>query len=194
MATIFLISLIVGGGLLAVSMFAGDADMDTDLDLDVDLDAGLDGDFDGGDPHGFRLLSLRAVSYFLFGAGAAGTAMLYLSDSSVLVATGVALVVGLALAFLVDGVFRYLKRTESGGTTPESKYVGLSARVTIPFRPGGSGKVLVTRGSRTQELVARPYDPDATAVEEWTDVLIVAMDQGQALVAPAGRGGVPTSN
>ena len=192
METIFLICLIVGGGLLGLSLFAGDTDFDTDFDLDVDLDADVDG-MHGGDPHGFRILSLRTLSYFLFGAGAAGTAMVYLSDAGVVVASAVAAGVGLALAVVVDAVFRFLRRTESGETVAESSYVGLSARVTVPFRPGQAGKILVTRGSRTHEFVARPFDPTAGSVEDWTEVLIVAMDNGNALVAPAGPGGLPTS-
>lgn len=186
MDTFYLISLVVGGSLLAVSLFAGDADVDVDMDMD------MDGDLDmGGDTDAFRILSLRSLAYFLFGIGAAGTAMLRLAGAGTLGSLAVALPVGLVLSVMAESVFRYLRRTESGEQIGEAAYVGLGARVTVPLRPDQAGKVLVTRGARTQELLARSFDPAAVNMDEWTDVMIVSMDGGEALVAPATTDGIP---
>lgn len=184
MDAFYLISLVVGGGLLGISLFAGDADADFDLDMNGDMDL-------GGDSQAFRLLSLRTLAYFLFGIGATGTAMLRLAGAGAWESLIVALPVGLLLGVLAESVFRYLRRTDSGEQIGEAAYVGLDARVTVPLRPDRPGKVLVTRGARTQELLARSFDPGALNIEEWTDVMIVSMDAGEALVAPTTEDGVP---
>lgn len=182
MDTFYLISLVVGGGLLAISLLAGDTDVDLDMDGELDL---------GGDSQAFRILSLRTLAYFLFGIGAAGAAMVHLAGAGTWRSLAVALPVGLLLSVLAESVFRYLHATESGDQVGEAAYVGLGARVTVPLRPDQAGKVLVTRGARTQELLARSFDPGAVNVEEWTDVMIVSMKGGEALVAPATPDGIP---
>jgi hypothetical protein len=184
MDTFYLISLIVGGGLLALSLFAGDAEVDVDMDMGGDPAV-------GGDSQAFRIFSLRSLAYFLFGIGAAGTAMVTLADAGAWRSLAIALPVGLVLSVMAESVFRYLKRTESGDQVGEAAYVGLGARVTVPLRRDQAGKVLVTRGARTQELLARSFDPAAVNVEEWTDVMIVSMKSGEALVAPASTDGIP---
>ena len=70
MDSIYLISLIVGGFFVLLSLFGGadsDADFDVDGDFDLDLDADLDADVDIGSGGGLvDLLSIRAL--FLFAA------------------------------------------------------------------------------------------------------------------------------
>lgn len=102
MTTLFVFALIVGGGLLAVSLLGdlvgGDADFDTDVDadfdvdfdadFDVDADVAVDADMavddvalepvsvDGAVPTdlagAIRIFTIRNLTYFLFGFGAVG--------------------------------------------------------------------------------------------------------------------------
>lgn len=102
MTSLFVFSLIVGGGLLALSLlgdlFGTDADVDTDFDTDFDadfdadlsVDADLDVDADvavegteldagtveGGAPTdlagAMRIFTIRNLTYFLFGFGGVG--------------------------------------------------------------------------------------------------------------------------
>jgi len=53
----------------------------------------------------------------------------------------------------------------------------------LPIR-GGSGKVLVARAGREHELMARPFEPQATGTEEWHNVIVVDVVDGTALVSP----------
>src|SRR5690606_21289047 len=61
MSALYWFALVVGAGLLGLSLFG-----DTDAGGDVDVDAA------GGGADGFRILSTRNLTYFLFGFGATG--------------------------------------------------------------------------------------------------------------------------
>ncbi|MCP4448359.1 MAG: DUF1449 domain-containing protein, partial [Myxococcales bacterium] len=54
MITLYLTTLIIGGCLLMLSIFAGgDHELDHDVDADLDADMDLDGDVDGFDTSGY---------------------------------------------------------------------------------------------------------------------------------------------
>lgn len=173
MMALYLFSVLLGGGLLAFSLFAGDAD------ADVDVDVG-----DGGSD-ALRWLSLRTVTYFLFvfgGVGAALTATWHgiTAPLVALLAAGS----GVGVASVVSALFRYLKRTDSGDRGGDERIIGLSGRLTVPFGASGTGKVLVSSASRSLELMARPFDNEKGDPSTWTNVIVVEMDHGTALVAP----------
>lgn len=180
MSGLYLFSLVVGGGLLLVSMLGNvfGGDVDVVADADVDLDADVDGGFT-------KILSLRTATYFLFGFGGVGTALSWLwgGERSAL-AFGLALGSGAVLGGLASLVFRYLRASESGGQETEASFVGLLGTVTIPLSAHGVGKIQVQRGPRTVELIARPHGGAVAGVEEWKQVVIVEMERGMALVAP----------
>lgn len=190
----YLFALVLGGGFLLFSLLGdvlgGDA---SDVDMDAggadpdpgtaDVDAGHDASPADGDAP-FKILSLRTVTYFLFGVGGVGTLMTVFMDAPILTAA-LSFLTGLAAATLVATTFGWLARTESGAREEgEDLFVGLPARVTLPLSPGRRGKVLVRRGERTFELMARPYDSDAVATDMWREVVVVEMDRGTALVTP----------
>lgn len=173
MFSLYLFALMVGGGLLLFSLVSGSEHQH-------------DGFHHAGD-HGSagEWLSLRTLTYFLFvfgGVGAvlsrswhAGAAPLVL-----LVATAAGLAVGGAVAT----AFSWLRRTDTGHRESDDSFIGLSGRMTLPFGPAGAGKVLVARGDRTFELLARPYDRASGAPSAWNHVIVVEMERGTALVAP----------
>jgi hypothetical protein len=172
MLSLYIVSLIAGGGLLLVSLF-GDI-----VDHGDTVDHGHHGD-------AFHILSLRTATYFAFGFGGVGAALSWAWDGNrSLLAAGLALLTGVGLAALVDLTFRYLRRTESGDRSGDTSFIGLSGRISIPLSHRRTGKVVVLRGERTVELLARPYEPGAEGPENWKAVVVVEMDGGTALVAP----------
>lgn len=170
MFALYLFALVVGGGLLAFSMF-GDAQGDTGPDA-----SGHDA---------IKFLSLRTLTYFLFVFGGVGAV---LSKTWHWAAAPLVLAAAAGAGLLVGGAasqaFAYLRRTDSGGRQPEESFIGLTGRVTIPIGTTGMGKVLVERDGRTFELLARPLEGAAGPVTKWNAVIVVEMQRGTAVVAP----------
>ena len=173
MFSLYLFSLIIGGGLIVYSLVGGHDGHD----------AGH-----GHDGHGHdavKWLSFRTITYFLFvfgGIGAAltktwpgGTWPLILLFS---------IVAGVGVGALVSLAFDYLRKTDSGHRDTDATFVGLTGAVTLPIRSGGMGKILVKRGDRTYELLARPLDAAAKGASHWKSVVVVEMSGGTAVVAP----------
>lgn len=171
MMPIYLVSLIVGGGLLLFSLL-GDFGHH-------EVDAGTDHGYDG-----LKWLSLRTITYFLFGFGATGAALSWAWPESSLLVVAIAAAVGLGVGGSSAAVFSYLRRDESGAHEGDESFVGLSGRVTIPLSRGAPGKVLVRRGDRAYELLAKPFGTDVHAPDRWTSVVVVEMRGGTAVVAP----------
>ncbi|HJU90113.1 MAG TPA: hypothetical protein VJ672_12010 [Gemmatimonadaceae bacterium] len=174
MLGLYLFSLIVGGGLLLFSVLG-----------DVGHHGGDVAHADASHDHeGFKLLSLRTLTYFLFGFGATGAGLSWIWSGSGWLSFALAVTVGLALGGTSAAVFQYLRRADSGAREGDQSFVGLAGRVTIPLSRGAPGKVLVRRGDRSFELLARPLGADAEAPDRWKSVVVVEMHGGTAVVAP----------
>jgi len=170
---IYLIALIVGGGLLIISTFFGgdsdaDVDADFDADLDVDVDADLDVDADVGtdvdgidaDTVGSALslstwFSIRFLVFFLAMFGLVGTVLSYMSTMSAPVVLASAAAAGLLVGQLVHQLFRYLKRSSVPGVTSIQDYVNKPARVTIAIHPPARGEVAIQVGQGERFVAAR---------------------------------------
>ena len=178
MTGLYWFALVVGGGMFLFSLFA-------DTDHGGDVHAGDVGEVGHHDLQGFKILSLRNATYFLFAFGVSGVLLTWLWQGgrgllTALVASALG-VLGGAISALTFG---WLKRTESGEPLGDASWIGATGQVTIPLSTGGTGKVLVSRGHLEQELLARPFDDDALEPERWSNVMVVEMRQGIALVAP----------
>jgi hypothetical protein len=174
MFSLYLFALIVGGALLLFSLFGASEHGDTDFSHD-------------GGHSPVQWLSIRTVMYFMFVFGGVGAILTRTwSPATAPVVFGLALAAGAGVGTAVSAAFSFLRRTESGHRDGDDSFVGLTARVTIPFSAGRPGKVLVTRGDRTIDLLARPYDRAAGSMpaSDWRDVIIVEMARGTAIVAP----------
>lgn len=175
MTGLYWFAAVIGVGMSLFSVFGG----------------GSDGhDVDAGGPHhdidSFKLLSLRNATYFLFAFGVTGLALTWLwSGGRSLLTALIALLIGAAGAGLSAMVFGYLRQSDSGDMPGDRVWLGASADVVIPLSANGTGKILVSRGGRAQELLARPFDSDATRPESWSTVLVLEIRDGVALVAPA---------
>ena len=175
MLTLYIFALVVGAGLLLFSMFGHSGDHDVHVGHHWDAH-----------DHPYAWLSLRTVIYFLFVFGGVGTVLTktwhgVTAPLVLLLATGA----GVGVGAVVSAAFAYLRRTSSGDRESDESFLGASGTMTLPFSSGGSGKVLVSRGDRTYELLARPFDrtrPDAPA---WKSVVVLEMERGVAVVAPS---------
>jgi len=168
MATLYWLSLIVGGGLALLSIFGDLLEFDS---ADVDADA-------------WHVLSLRTGTYLLFAFGATGLLLRAAGVGALwgFLAASFAGAVGAAMSV---AVFRYLRRSDSGDMPEDASLVGLPGRVVLPIQDGGTGKVIVSRAGRELELLARAFDTESAApVETWTEVVIVEVTAGTALVTP----------
>lgn len=170
MMSLYLFALVLGVGLLAFSMFGGDADADAS-DL-ADIDA-------------LKWLSLRSLSYFAFVFGGVGAVLSrFWPGATAPIVAVLATASALGVSAIVNATFRYLKRTESGDRGSDDSFIGLSGRVTLPFGASGAGRVLVARADRNFELTARPFDDAHGDPATWTQVIVVEMQRGTALVTP----------
>lgn len=172
MLSLYLFSLLVGGFLLAAAAFGGHHGHDAAFDP-------AHHDTDGA----AKLMSLRTLTYFLFVFGGIGGGLSW-AGTHRWIAFPIALTVGAGVAALVGFTFRYLARTDSGDRAGEDSFVGLQGQLVLPIGQGGLGKVMVQRGDRSYELVARPLDASASGITNWKTVVVVEMNRGTALVAP----------
>src|SRR5687768_9382418 len=134
MISLYLFSLLVGGGLLVAGMVgSGDHEHDGHVSDDVAHQGGLG--------NAAQFLSLRTLTYFLFVFGGVGTVLTWTWDFAGILIFALATLAGLGAAAVTAAAFAYLRRTDSGGRDSEDSFVGLSGRVVVPFASEGLGKV-----------------------------------------------------
>jgi len=156
---VYVIALIVGGGLIVFSVVAGDSgdadagdiDFDADWGGDVDLDAGelgdgVDLDVADGAADGFALsdwLSLRFLNYFAAMFGLTGTVLTMADDLSNTTVLGMAVIAGAIVGQVVHQMMRWLIRGSSDSATARPDYINRKARVTVSIGVGGRGEVAI---------------------------------------------------
>ena len=96
----------------------------------------------------------------------------------------VAMLIGATGAAISTLAFGWLRKSESGDMPGDRAWLGASGQVVLPLSTRGTGKIFVSRGGRSQELLARPFDDDATQPETWSTVMVLEIRDGIALVAP----------
>ncbi len=202
MDTVYLISLIVGGFFVLLSIFGGgesdsdvdadsdfdfDADHDFDFDADHDFDVDADHDFDihgdiGSGPGFVDLFSVRALFLFAAFFGLTGTLLTWLDASEIWTLTA-SVLTGLAIGLGGNYVIKTIGyRTVSSEQTSRD-IRGATAKVLIPFEGDEKGKItLVAKGKRLQ-LLARSFDDEsALSFEPGEEVVVVRMDGSVAQV------------
>lgn len=195
MSNIYLISLIVGGFFVLLSIFgAGDHDSDVDVAVDVDADVDLDLDADGDvhiDAGGHELgagvglidlLSIRALFLFAAFFGLTGV-LLDLTGTpepwTAILSVVTGAIAGLGGNYIIKR-FAY-EQVSSNTTTAELK--GRTAQVILPFAGSEKGKIAVVAKGQRMQLRARPLDTEsAEAFAKGDDVVIIRMDGSVAEV------------
>jgi hypothetical protein len=214
MIALYVFSLVLGGGFLGLSLlgdlFGGQGDIDVsgdvgdfdagleahvDAGMDAHVDASMDGHVDaghGGVAHGSashaasKIFSIRTITYSLFGFGAVGTLLTVFRAGNAPVTTALlATGTGLASGALINALFAWVRRGESGLLGGDEDFAGHTGRVTLPIE-GSGGKILVEIAGREVELKALPHASALASGDpgRWSRVLVVEMDHGVALVAP----------
>lgn len=190
MTSVYLISLIVGGFFVVLSMLGGesdsdadidvDADADVDIDVEADLDADVDTDLHAGSAAagGVGLVDLLSVRFlFLFAAffGLTGTLM-NLADSGEPFTAIASIVTGLAAGLGGNYFIKTVGYRSVSSEVTSIDLIGSSAQVTIPFSTGERGKIKMISGGRQVSLVAEPLqDESDLAFNPGDDVVVVGM-------------------
>lgn len=179
MSFLFWLALVVGGGLFLLSL-AGDV-----FGLDSHHDIPVHSDVHGGETDWGRIFSLRNATYFLFAFGAVGVSLNFLWAGERPTITVLAAAFTGAVAWALSAAaFEYIRRNESGAMPGDRALVGRIGQVVLPIRREAHGKIMITKGAQTQELLARPLDESEANPETWSSVIVVEIRDGVALVAP----------
>ncbi|NND72488.1 MAG: hypothetical protein HKN43_13010 [Rhodothermales bacterium] len=188
MGTVYIISLIVGGFFVLLSLLGGDSDSDLDLDgdfdadFDLDADGGLDLDADGGDiGAGTGLVDLLSIrTLFLFAAffGLTGV-LLGLAGSSEPVRLALSLITGIIAGFGGNYLIKKVGYATVSSDVSQRDLKGLTGRVLLPFDGSQKGKVeVIARGQRMQ-LTARSITNDRNNTFEKGDEIVIVNLDGQ---------------
>jgi len=187
MLTLYLVCLLLGGLLIALSIFGGgDGDVDVDVAADTEVDVETDVDAEGGGEGvtaAARFLSMRNLVFFMAFFGLTGTLLTLLQANhlaTLLTSFGLGAVAACAVQRLMD----YLRSSQSGALPGASALAGAEARVVVGLAGTRPGKVEVATGDRTYQFVARMHEGAGVDHAEVGDtVVVVRIQDGIALVA-----------
>jgi len=194
MSTIYLVSLLVGGFFVLLSIFGGDADTDMDGDFDVDTDFDMDADFDGemeidvdsgeigsdiGAGPGFvDLLTIRTLFLFATFFGLTGMLLTWTGSAeptTAIIASTLGLTIGFGGNYIIKKVA--YQHISSDITTNDMK--GMTGKVLIPFSGSERGKIsLVVKGNEVRLLARSLDDSSEEQFVPGDEVVVVRTDNG----------------
>lgn len=196
MDSVYLISLIVGGFFVMLSIFGGtdhETDSDVDTDFDTDFDADVDTDFDVDHDHDIHvgmdldmstdvgfvdLLSLRALFLFAAFFGLTGSLLTWFGGAepvTAILASLTGATVGLGGNYVIK---KFAYEHVSSNVTMEHLR-GKTGQVLLPFGSEDRGKILVEAKGQRLHLTARSLDDDANEVFEQGDEIVVVRIDGR---------------
>ncbi len=200
MLSVYLIALLVGGFLLALSVFGG-SDMDADADVHADFDADVHADFDAdvhadldGDVHAevssgvdfvlawLPFASLRFWTFFGAFFGLTGVVMTVGKFVGKGTALGLSIGVGYICGFGITTVLRKLMANDVNSSLSPKDLTGVVGEVVLPIRRGETGKIRLQLKGRVIELLAET--DEETELSRGQRCMIYEMtDDGAAMVA-----------
>ena len=171
---LYLVAVVLGGGILLVQMFAGGDHGDPGHGLDHG---------DASHPDGPGILSTRAVVYGLFTFGFVGGLLHIPRIVEPRVALGVAIASALAAGVGVGYIFQSLGHAGASGAAGLDELRGRKARVLVDCSRGQRGKVRVQLKGHQVDVLATT---DEERIAEGAEVVIVEVQEGVAHVATGG--------
>ena len=186
MIPIYIVSAIVGGGLVLVSAFTGHGHQD----MGPDHDAGPDhGDAEHGhdgqaEAHiWLPFLSLRFWTYFFASFGVAGLLLTKAGGLFEPVVGTISAGTGLTVGILISYLMRIARRMEADSSPKTQDFLGATCRVVVTVRPGSAGKIRVNIKGETIEMLALPNDDET--LEIGTEAVIIALENDRVRVMSA---------
>lgn len=202
MDSVYLISLIVGGFFVLLSIFGGgdnesdaDVDADVDVDADIDVDSDFDHDFDadhdfdhgmdvdhdlsmdhGGGPDFVDLLSIRALFLFAAFFGLTGTTLGLLGSEEPWTAV-FSILTGLVVGLGGNWFIKRFAYEQVSSAVSSRDLTGRTARVILPFIGEERGRILIEAKGQRLQLTARSLDTEGDdSFSPGDEVVVVRMD------------------
>jgi membrane protein implicated in regulation of membrane protease activity len=174
---VYLLALVVGGGLLFVQMVSGGHES-------IGGGHSADVQHHGAGP---GLLSIRSVVYGLFAFGFVGVALHVPRITGRGVTFVLATASGVAATLAAGFTFSRLGSVEASGAASLVQATGRRARVLLPCAPERPGKIRLELGGQQVDMKATTSGP---AIPAGAEVVVVEVQDDVARVAPAlGTGG-----
>jgi len=185
MLAAYLITLIVGGVLVVVSLMAGgDGDAgghDGDADAHGDVDSEHGGVLDAA-LGWLPVSSLRFWTFFAAFFGLTGTALSLLPNTGSIVTAVAAVALGYGAGITLTRAIRRLQHDSSDSSLAAADLIGATAQVLLPVAPGRAGKVRLHLKDRAVDLLAETQEAvELTAGEN--ALVIAAPHQGHVVIA-----------
>lgn len=194
MLALYLVTGIIGLGLIIVSAISGlgDHSMDVDQSVDVDhsTDFHADHSFDADHAHEIAgavsevwlpFLSLRFWTYLMGGFGGFGLLLTLLGAAQepnrVIASSIVGLIVGLGAA----GLYRWMNRNQLNSSVSDNDFIGRPAKVLVAPIDGNPGKVRVEVKGDIIDMHAIPLEGHAFSTGD--EVIVVSVDGTKLTIA-----------
>lgn len=176
MDTLYLISMLVGGFFVLLSLFGGEMDHHADIAGDVHAGADVSHDTHVGSGSFVDLLSLRTLFFFLAFFGLTGTLLSWTGTGATLTVV-TATILGLLVGLGGNYVIQRIGHARVSSEITSSDLTGLTGRVLIPFSGEERGKIsVIVKGSELR-LPARSLDVESPeSFDPGDEVVVVSRD------------------
>lgn len=204
MLPLYLVTAIVGGGLIVLAALGGlghgvldgfDTDHSVDFDHQVDVDHDLAMSHDVSGDHSLvgahelaptadfwlPFLTLRFWLYAVAGFGVFGTIASLLHLAAPPIILGLSIGFGVVAGTVVSYLMRLMKKTESDSSVREGDYVGVAGHVSVVPRNGEPGKIRMVVKGETIDMLALPSD--GLELVRGEEVVVVGVEGTKVRVA-----------
>lgn len=206
MLTWYIVSAIIGGGLILLSALGGfshglmdgidaNTDFDVDHDLDVDHNLSLEADHHVDIDHHTDMakdlapttdfwlpfLSLRFWVYAIGGFGVMGTILTLTNAAPAFNTLWLSIAFGVTVGSVIAYAIRKIKVSEIDYQVREKDFLGVAAQLTVAPRNGEPGKVRMLVKGETIDMLALPHE--GVELERGEEVVVVGVDGTRVRVA-----------
>jgi membrane protein implicated in regulation of membrane protease activity len=181
MDAVYLVSLIIGGFFVLLSILGGgDSDAEVDLDADADIDADMDSD---GAGTGFvDLLSVRTLFLFAAFFGLTGV-LLGLTESAEVMRFVLSLATGLVSGFGGNYLIKSVAYRNVSSILTSDDLKGKTAKVVVPFAATERGQIVVETHGQRHVLSACSFDDsEIRSFQKGDEVVVLAIKGNVASV------------